>query len=122
MCKVLGEMEGKIILAGDFNQVRDVFLNKSKFSGPVITKDMAALHVLCEDLGLVDIWRLVNPRERDYTLFSHSQKSYSRIDFFLISSNIVESVAECTINVIALSDYAAMELCININTDKERID
>lgn len=118
--KVLGEMEGQIILAGDFNQVMDVFMDKSKFRGPVTTRDRADLHMLCEDLGLVDFWLLTNPRERDYTFFSHCQKSHSRIDFFLISSNIVESVTECTIHAMALSDHAAIELGVDINTDKER--
>ena len=64
--RVLGEMEGQIILAGDFNQVMDVFLDKIKFSGLITTRDRAALKRLCEDLGLVDIWRLANPKERDY--------------------------------------------------------
>ena len=50
--KVLGEMEGQIILAGGFNQVMDMFMDKSKFSGPITTRDRAALHMLCERLWL----------------------------------------------------------------------
>lgn len=118
--KTLGEMEGQIILAGDFNQVSDPFLDRSKYSGPRIPKDRAAMHMISEDLGLVDIWRLINHSEREYTFFSHCQQSYSRIDMFLISSTIIKQVANCKINPMALSDHAAVELNIDINSDTER--
>lgn len=42
--KILGEMEGQVILAGDFNEVMDALLDKSKFRGPIMTKDRAAIH------------------------------------------------------------------------------
>ena len=73
-----------------------------------------------EDIGLVDIWRLVNPTEREYTFFSHCHKSYSRIDIILISNTISKDVVNCKINAMALSDYAAVELNIDINTDTDR--
>ena len=62
--KTLGEMEGQIILAGDFNQVSDPLLDRSKFSGPIMSKDRAAIHMIGEDMGLVDIWRLINHSDR----------------------------------------------------------
>ena len=53
--KILGEMEGQVILVGDFNEVLDAFLDESKFRGPAVTKDRAAIHMLREDIGLVDM-------------------------------------------------------------------
>lgn len=67
--KVLGEMDGQIILAGDFNQVMDPILDKSQFKGPLMTKDREAIHMLKEDMGLVDVSRITNPQEREYTFF-----------------------------------------------------
>lgn len=71
MKKVLGEMEGQIILAGDFNQVMDLNLDKSWLKGPQVsnTQDREAIHMLKEVMGLVDIWRLVDPQEREYVFF-----------------------------------------------------
>lgn len=68
--KTLGELEGDIILAGDFNQVWDAFIDRSRFTGPTMVKDRDAIHLLSEDNSLVDIWRMTNPKEREYTFFS----------------------------------------------------
>lgn len=118
--KTLGEMEGQIILAGDFNQVLDPCLDRSKFGGPLMPKDRAAIHMINEDVGLVDVWRLINPTGREYTFFSHCQKSYSRIDMFMISNTIIKQVVTCKMNAMALSDHAPVELGIDINTDVEK--
>jgi len=118
--KILGDKEGQIILAGDFNQVMDGVLDKSKYQGPSIPRDRAALHLLTEDIGLTDIWRLVNPTEREYTFFSHCHKSHSRIDFFLLSNSITDQVVDCKIGAIVLSDHATVELGIALNTETGR--
>lgn len=118
--KTLGETEGQIILAGDFNQVLDPFLDKSKFSGQIMPKDRAAIHMISEDMGLVDIWRLIHHSDREYTFYSHCHQSYSRIDMFLISNTIIKQVVNCKIKAMALSDHTAVELSIDINTDTEK--
>jgi exonuclease III len=43
-----------------------VFLIKTTYS-KTVQKDRAVIHPLMRDLGLVDIWRLVDPREKEYT-------------------------------------------------------
>lgn len=58
---VLREMDGQIILAGDFNQVIDPILDKSQFKGLLKTKDSEAIHTLKDDMMLVHVWRLTNP-------------------------------------------------------------
>lgn len=83
-------------------------------------KDRAAIHMINEDVGLVDVCRLINPTGREYTFFSHCQKSYSRIDMFLISNTIIKQVVTCKMNAMALSDHAPVELGIDINTDVEK--
>ncbi len=97
------------IIAGDFNQVVDGALDKTAYSNN-IPKDRMAIRLLMKDLGLMDIWKLVNPREREYTFYSHNHKSRSRIDYFLISKDLVESVADCSIGPIGLTDHAAVQL------------
>ena len=117
---LIGDMEGQVILAGDFNQVMDGMIDKSRFKGEHTPRDRAAIHMLTEDLSLVDAWRLVNPREREYTFYSHCHKSHSRIDFFLISNTLIDSVVDCKIGAIALSDHATVELHIDLQTDRDR--
>lgn len=58
-----------IIIGGDFNQVRDVFLDRSSRPRQLNDPVCVAVDVMLEELGLVDIWRLLHPQERDYTFF-----------------------------------------------------
>ena len=73
--------EGYIILVGDFNQVLDGCMDKTKFIR-VIPKNRLAICMLMRDLGLTDMWHLLNPRERDDSFLSHRHGSQSRIDYF----------------------------------------
>lgn len=41
--RVLGDMEGQVILAGDFNQVMDGVIDKNKPSGKSFPRDRAAI-------------------------------------------------------------------------------
>jgi exonuclease III len=61
---VLGNMEGQIVLAGDFNQVMDNMIDRSKCTSNSTPKDRLAILMLVEDTGLRDIWRLVHPNDR----------------------------------------------------------
>lgn len=58
---MLGNSEGQIILAGDFNEVMDPILDKSSRQTHLLSKGREAIHMLSCDLGLTDIWRQVNP-------------------------------------------------------------
>ena len=108
------------MLAGDFNQVIDGALDRSRFSRTVIPKDRAAIHTLMKDNGLMDVWRVVNPNKREYSFYSHCHKSYSRIDFILISQNLINAVIDSNVNTISLSDHAPVELCIKIYPERLR--
>lgn len=69
--KLIGGLsEGQTILGGDFNQVQDGILDKSTYSKRV-ARDKQAILQLVEDLGLVDVWRLIHPREGIYILLPH---------------------------------------------------
>lgn len=118
--RVVGNLEGQLVLGGDWNQVNDGLIDKNKPSGKSSPRDRAAIHMLAEDLNLVDIWRLVNPREREYTFYSRRHKSHSRIDFFLVSDTLVESVVDCRIGAIALSDHATVESHVDLKVDRAK--
>lgn len=108
-----------MIIGGDFNQVLDGALDKTTFSN-IIPKDRMAIGLLMEDMGLIEIWRLVNPRDKEYTFYSHKHKSQSRIDYFLISKELVNNVTDCSIGPIALTDHAAVHLGVMIGVEGNR--
>lgn len=115
--KISGDIEGHIILAGDFNEVMDVILDKSRPKGLIKTKDREAIHMLKEDMGLTDIWRLTNPSKKEYTFYSHCHRSHSQIDFFLITHSLINRVVSCDIRTIAITDHAAVELCLRVELE-----
>lgn len=118
--RVLANLEGYVILGGDFNQTMDGILDRSQSNIRLSPKDRGAIHTLKDDNGLTDIWRLVNPREREYTFFSNCHKTFSRIDYFLISNSLTNSVADCIIGVIGLTDHAHVELKLELKVDCEK--
>ena len=105
---VLGDMDGHVTLAGDFNEVMDPILDKSRSKCPLRTKDREAINMLNDDMGLTDIWRLTNPHGREYTFFSHCHKSFSRIDLFLIANSLMKSVVSCDTRTIAITNLKAV--------------
>ena len=106
-------------MGGDFNQIQDDVLDRTTYS-KIIPKDRQAIHLLMKDLGLVDIWRLINPREKEYTFYLH--KSHSRLDYFLISKSMIESIMGCRNGIITLTDHATVELCLAAEMDSIEIN
>uniref|UniRef100_H3B055 Endonuclease/exonuclease/phosphatase domain-containing protein n=1 Tax=Latimeria chalumnae TaxID=7897 RepID=H3B055_LATCH len=100
-----------IIMGGDFNQVLDPVLDGSRPEKPQKSPpDRSALRDLASNYGLVDIWRLIHPQSLEFTFRSSSHGTRSRIDMFLISKGMVNSVQSCSIGVRALSDHSPVDL------------
>lgn len=112
-----GNTKGTIILGGDFNCVISNFIDKFPFEQKYQISKYKAVNNTIEELGLVDIWRVKNPKTRDYTHFSRVHKSYSTIDYFCISKQEAHSVDECYIEPQTLTDHGpvVMSLCIDPN-------
>lgn len=88
VCNLIRNMgSNNIFPGGDFNQVRDLTMDKTHHLTHVNTSGILAIDVMFEEMGLVDIWRLLHPIEKDFTCFSHPHSNYSRIDYFLLSRN-----------------------------------
>ena len=68
------------------------------------------LKIVTEEIGLVDIWRMHHPNELKYTCTktnsSLSKTTMSRIDFLLISQNLVKDVINSDISPGLLSDHS----------------
>lgn len=101
-----------LVLGGDFNLLMDPLLDHSGARVIRAPRASLALQRACKSLGLVDIWRILNPSGRDYTFFSSVHKLYSRIDFFLISKTLIPSAIGCVIGNIVISDHASV--CLNL--------
>uniref|UniRef100_A0A3Q3H395 Reverse transcriptase domain-containing protein n=2 Tax=Kryptolebias marmoratus TaxID=37003 RepID=A0A3Q3H395_KRYMA len=106
-CKGIG------FLAGDFNCVMNASLDRSSAAKLPNPKASAVLKNLCTDTGLIDIWRHLHPKTRDYTFYSHPHNSYSRLDYFFIPKSLLHLVQSCNLDPIVLSDHAPVFLSVD---------
>ncbi len=86
--KLLEAGDYSIILGGDFNIVLDSVVDQSRCNYSKPLNSLLTLKGTGKFLGLMDIWRTMQPNERDYTFCSCAHQVYSRIDVFLISKSL----------------------------------
>jgi exonuclease III len=92
------------ILGGDWNMT--VSINNSEhnidiinMANPLSVFRSRLLYEICDTFGLVDPYRLLHPTRRDFTYVTRAGTvNRSRLDFFLITSNISQCVKKCEIN------------------------
>jgi len=77
-----------LIIAGDFNCVLDPYLDRSSTRRAERSNSSLFLNTFINNTNLSDIWRIANPTGRDYSFYSASHNSYSRIDYFLIDAKL----------------------------------
>ena len=108
--RLLEFTEGHLIMGGDLNipldPKEDTSSGKSSTSFSVRNHIMQTLY----KSQLIDIWRLLHNKERDYTFYSAPHKIYSRIDLFLIPHAQLHSVQSTKIGSITWSDHAPIFL------------
>lgn len=109
----LSTCPGYYIVGGDFNCVIDPIYDRSTSSAHQQTRRIIKEHMI--DLNLTEIWRYLNPNKRDYSCHSNTHKTYSRIDYFLISKGLVSLVDNCWYDSILLSDHAPITLTLQIS-------
>lgn len=103
-----------IILGGDLN----VALNHSQDRqnspcSPLYGEAMRQrVLTLMDETDLIDAWRSRNPGTQQFTF--HRGTQASRIDYWLVSSHLVDLVFDSTITPVALSDHSLMTLSLGV--------
>lgn len=106
----LVEMDSSnILIGGDFNCSLCPFLDRSPAQNTQ-SKSARSLNNTLEEIGLVDIWRHLNPSTQSFTFHSLPHSSMSRIDYIFISRHLAHLVEKSDIGVIAISDHAPVSL------------
>ena len=114
---LVSESQGITITAGDLNLIMDPSMDTQ--SDRLHSSDQAAkiMRGAAKEIGLIDVWRTLHPKQRDYTFFSQSFNKYSRLDYFFMFKNYVSRVVECNINSITLSDHAMITMKLNLDLE-----
>lgn len=75
--------EGLLIVGGDFNLILEPEIDTSTKRGHLPFSTYRRFRKILNEYQLIDIWRAHNPSARDYTFYSNTHQTYSRIDFFM---------------------------------------
>ncbi len=106
----LSTFSGFYVMGGDFNCTLDPIRDRSSGLDQSHKQTRKTLHYFIKDLNLVEIWRQLHPKDIQYSCFSRTHQSYSRIDYFLISATIMSYITDCSYDSIVISDHAPILL------------
>ena len=107
--------KGILICGGEFNVRLNPRLDASS-GNPEFKPINRKINALMKELGIIDVWREINPSRRDYTHYSSPPHAvYSRIDYFFIYNRDLHRIGQCDIGPIALSDHSpiCISVCLN---------
>uniref|UniRef100_A0AAQ6AKY8 Reverse transcriptase domain-containing protein n=1 Tax=Amphiprion ocellaris TaxID=80972 RepID=A0AAQ6AKY8_AMPOC len=94
------------VIAGDFNCYFSSSMDKSLATQVPTSKRAKALLDTCAELELVDTWRVLHPKDKEFTFFSGVHKTSSRIDFVFTPKVSLGNIVNCRIGDIIISDHA----------------
>ena len=111
------DCESNIIIGGDFNCPLNPAIDKK--GGILIERKSVTSCIDClkSELDLVDIWRIKNPDTKSFTWSKKSPRIFCRLDYWLISNNLTDSVQLTDIIPAIRTDHDAIFLEIGGNLD-----
>lgn len=109
------ETKGLLICGGDLNIRLRPELDSSNGKTPNSSTLHKKVRFLLEEAGLIDIWRDLFPRRRDYTHYSAPYGLYTRIDYFITFTKDKDKIQTCDIGTIDISDHAPLYLKVNLD-------
>ena len=101
-----------MIIGGDFNCALTPKDRKSAKQGSNKHTAINEIGNLCSNFALTDIWRELNPQALSFTWHDKAFKSQSRLDFFLITADLINLTKESSIIHTPFSDHSAIVLNI----------
>uniref|UniRef100_A0A803JJA9 Reverse transcriptase domain-containing protein n=1 Tax=Xenopus tropicalis TaxID=8364 RepID=A0A803JJA9_XENTR len=106
--------KGSIILGGDFNMALNPLTDTSSKRSNISYKGLKEIKKLFAEMQLIDVWRAINPKKRDFTHFSKTFSVYSRIDYIYTSQRWLHLFNLADIGNFHLSDHAPVRIKFKI--------
>ena len=106
-----------LIVGGDFNTVIDINSDKKNGNTSNNKRNRDKINSILQNNDINDIWRILNPSNRQYTWHSNSKPTiFCRLDYFLVSSNLVNMITQCKITTGFRSDHSLVYFNLLIDT------
>lgn len=107
----------EIIIGGDFNLVLDIEKDKKGGLAKTHLNAQKTVHEICENLDLVDAWRVLNPEARRFTWRRMRPEIHCRLDFFLVSQSTLSDVTLADILPGFKTDHSMIILKISLHSN-----
>ena len=108
---------GQLVIGGDFNDILSEQDTKNKIKNQKFDKPVNSLKTLIRSLKITDIWREKNVHKTQFTWSRKNRSEATRIDYFLIGSEVKKNCFTCDIRPVVLqyTDHNSVSFKININ-------
>lgn len=109
LANYLNNIEGEVILCGDFNCVLDN--DKDIISGEKhYQSNVEKFNDVISNYALNDTWRIFHPDDKEFTWSRKSPLIARRLDYIFISEAVLNSVNFCDIKSVAHSDHRLVQM------------
>ena len=103
------------IYAGDFNIALDSNLDTLNYQTSPNPRAKTSLINKMNELGLVDIFRELNPTEKKYTWKQWGSHKFARLDYFLVSNSLLPYVQKIDILPECYSDHSPILMDVDFS-------
>ena len=110
--------QDNLILCGDFNLILDPKVDCFNYLHVNNPRARNKLLNLKTEIGMIDPYRETNPNTRRYTWRKRTPLKQARLDFFLITEQLLTSLESCTIESSYRSDHSIIKLKLKFNEFK----
>ena len=111
-----GEINNNTIIVGDFNTP---LIPMDRSTKQKINKETQTLNDIIDQLVLTDIYRAFHPKTKNFTFFSSTHGTFSRIDHILGHKSSLCKFKKIEIISSIFSDYNAVRLNVNYRGKKK---
>lgn len=102
----------KVIVGGDYNLAPDLWMDRLPPKGHYCNYEEIIVDFISTG-SLIDIWRMRNTNTLQYTWFNSANNGQcSRLDYWLISTNLINEVHRCEITASPLTDHCAITMSL----------
>ena len=109
------EINSNTIIVGDFNTPLTTMDRSTKQK---INKETQTLKNTMDHLDLIDIYRTFHPKTINFTFFSSTHGTFSRIDHILGHKSSLGKFKKIEIIPVVFSDHSAVRLDLNYRKKK----
>lgn len=111
---LISEAKGVTIMGGDFNLVMNQkidTISRTKHKSEPTAKLLRDAKL---ELGLLDVWRYLHPKDRIFTFYSDAHRVSSRLDYFFMLKHDLSKVITCEIVPFLLADHSSVVIELNL--------